>query len=403
MPDQQPQFDGQAAVPGYTLFHGKDGKSFYLKGENLSDSDIASRVATLRGQSSPAASNGQSSTPASTSPGFTEMMQRIEIAKQGGKVLAGETPTDALNRISQTRTLQNMTSAMAGQEYQNPEDRPAGEAGRKAGMKAAAETVGMVLGGESVPAMRGLVGVLVRMLGSGGGAAAGNVAGQLGTTGKVDPMEAVKTGGTVAALQAGGEGLFAALPAIKSSLSRLMYTSAGDLSPLARSIIHPTELPEIALRKFVPEPPSYPGASQPSAEEFYANRGKDLMSRGRQQAILDSRARIDAARTASNAPQPSPFGNATPTNAPIGNATLPQGNPTPFAQPDVQMVNKFEPPTPSKIVSPRSSVPSVRVTYESVPQKQLFNKMMNGDMDAVVEWQRRGLPLPENVKYLLEQ
>jgi hypothetical protein len=67
------------------------------------------------------------------------------------------------------------------------------------------------------------------------------------------------------------------------------------------------------------------------------------------------------------------------------------------------MVNKFEPPTPSKIVSPRSSAPSVRVTYESVPQKQLFSKMMNGDMDAVVEWQRRGLPLPENVKYLLEQ
>src|SRR5947209_2080461 len=55
MPDgQTQQFDGQTPVAGYTLFHGKDGKSFYLKGENLSDSDIASRVATLRGQSSPA-------------------------------------------------------------------------------------------------------------------------------------------------------------------------------------------------------------------------------------------------------------------------------------------------------------------------------------------------------------
>src|SRR5207253_2229241 len=137
--------------------------------------------------------SGQPGTPQSSNPGFTEMMQRIDLARKGGKLLPGESVTDALSRVDHenalSRTLQNMTSAMAGQEYQNPEDRPAGEAGRKAGMKAAAETVGMVLGGESIPAMRGLVGVLVRMLGSGGGAAAGNVAGQLGTTGKVDPME----------------------------------------------------------------------------------------------------------------------------------------------------------------------------------------------------------------------
>ena len=54
MPDpqqQQSQFDGQTPVAGYTLFRGKDGQSFYLKGEGLSDAAIASKVATLRGAS----------------------------------------------------------------------------------------------------------------------------------------------------------------------------------------------------------------------------------------------------------------------------------------------------------------------------------------------------------------
>ncbi len=48
MPNDNPQFDGVTPVRGYTLFRGKDGRSFYLKGENLSDSEIASRVAALR-------------------------------------------------------------------------------------------------------------------------------------------------------------------------------------------------------------------------------------------------------------------------------------------------------------------------------------------------------------------
>jgi len=58
--DTQPQFDGQTPVSGYTLFQGKDGKSYYLKGENLSDDDITQRVATLRGDGG-ASTNGQQS------------------------------------------------------------------------------------------------------------------------------------------------------------------------------------------------------------------------------------------------------------------------------------------------------------------------------------------------------
>lgn len=49
MATSQQQFDGQNAVPGYTLFRGKGGNSYYLKGENLSDDEITSRVAKLRG------------------------------------------------------------------------------------------------------------------------------------------------------------------------------------------------------------------------------------------------------------------------------------------------------------------------------------------------------------------
>jgi hypothetical protein len=51
MADDTQQFDGQSAVPGYTLFKGKDGINTYFKGENLSDQDLSAKVAKIRGQS----------------------------------------------------------------------------------------------------------------------------------------------------------------------------------------------------------------------------------------------------------------------------------------------------------------------------------------------------------------
>jgi hypothetical protein len=59
--DTQAQFEGQTPVSGYTLFQGKDGKSYYLKGENLSDDDITQRVATLRGAGGGGSNDLQSS------------------------------------------------------------------------------------------------------------------------------------------------------------------------------------------------------------------------------------------------------------------------------------------------------------------------------------------------------
>src|SRR6266850_150845 len=59
MPDnQQQQFDGENSVSGYTLFHGKDGKSYYLKGESLSDADVTQRVKKLRSSKSSNDSGG---------------------------------------------------------------------------------------------------------------------------------------------------------------------------------------------------------------------------------------------------------------------------------------------------------------------------------------------------------
>ena len=82
------------------------------------------------------------------------------------------------------------------------------------------------------------------------------------------------------------------------------------------------------LGKAFPPPPTYPGARLPLAEDFYAARAKDLMSRGVAQGAIDRRAAI-----AARALKPEPFAGMTPTSASIGTATLPdvsRGNPTPF-------------------------------------------------------------------------
>lgn len=58
MPDDQ-QFDGVTPQPGYTLFRGKDGVNYYLKGENLPTDEISQRVAVLRSGSQIPDANAQ--------------------------------------------------------------------------------------------------------------------------------------------------------------------------------------------------------------------------------------------------------------------------------------------------------------------------------------------------------
>lgn len=212
----------------------------------------------------------------------------------------------------QTHTLLNMTAAMSGQKMQTPADQAQFEEGKKAGAVSAAETVGGTLGAESVPAIRGIVGSLVKMLGTGGGAAAGNAAGQFATSGTVDPTEAAKAG----ALWSGGAGIGevfgAGLPALRSSLSRAMYTTEGELTPLAKAVVHPTELPETLLRKAIPETPDPATGLTSTDRAALEQKGTDLMKRQAQQDILDRKAAAAAKVAAKNAPTPPTFGqNAT--------------------------------------------------------------------------------------------
>jgi hypothetical protein len=169
---------------------------------------------------------------------------------------------------------------------------------------------------------------------------------------------------------------------VKTDLANFAYTAQGDLTPLAKSILHPTELPETLFRKLVPEPPVYPGAQLPSLQDFYEAKAADLTKRGAQQAILDRKAALE--------------GKAVPlSKSPY--AKFPPGTPeNPLPEARAATAGK------GTIVSPGSEPPDVKVTYQSVPGESLFEKVMTGDMNAVREWQRRGLPLPENVKFMVE-
>lgn len=276
-----------------------------------------------------------------------------------------------------------------------------------AGGKAALEVAGAEFGGLS--GLRGIVGVLARVAGSGAGAAAGNAIAQGATTGKVDPAEAAKTGASFAGGQGLSELLGPGISALRSGLSKLFYTAKGELTPIANALVHPTELPETILRKAIPEPPTFPGASQPAAESFYEKKATDLMKREAQQRVLDARAAREAAQAAKNAPTPpppSPFGNATASNAP----NLPNTPATGFKAlqvPDVKMVNKFEAPEPSVIQSPLSPPPPINKTLVSYNRDLLVHMAKGGDLNALRELIRNpgsidvGTAVP-NSKYLLE-
>lgn len=82
-----------------------------------------------------------------------------------------------------------------------------------------------------------------------------------------------------------------------------------------------------------------------------------------------------------------------PSQTPAGNAIPQAPRPAPRA-PRAQ--------APS-IVSPNSPAPPTNVTYQSVPQDALLNRVRSGDRAAITEWQRRGLPLPPNVRFMVER
>ena len=102
------------------------------------------------------------------------------------------------------------------------------------------------------------------MLGVGIGAGAGNVAGQAGTTGAVQPMEALKTAGTAAVLQGAGE-IAGAVPRTARAGAALqdVRQAAGDIP------IDMTKPGNTALELFTQ---SQRGASLPQAVRKFVIR-----------------------------------------------------------------------------------------------------------------------------------
>jgi hypothetical protein len=73
----------------------------------------------------------------------------------------------------------------------------------------------------------------------------------------------------------GTVGLHEAAPSIKSGLTAMK----PHLESIAEGVTHPTQIPGRLLKAAVnqiPEKPTFPGASLPSADEFYKNRGEEI-------------------------------------------------------------------------------------------------------------------------------
>jgi len=268
--------------------------------------------------------------------------------------------------------------------------------------------------------------------------------------------------GNVGALTGTATGLAAQLALIKrmsgtSDFKKLIYTGEVDaegiptLTKLARSVLHPTELPENVLRAAVPPTDEAIAAQKALKGEAFAKefekqysefgkakeagaanleeqmktaetaRQKELAANERLKNIdAQSRmnretqqAKLDAA-AAKNAPAPSPFAGATSTTSPLGNLKLPEpgasatsatgglpeGSPTPF-------VGKFTTPEASKIVSPLSPPPSINRTLVSYDRQLLVHMARGGDLNALRELIRNpgdidvATAVP-NSKYLME-
>jgi len=111
-------------------------------------------------------------------------------------------------------------------------------------------------------------------------AAKGDIAGVVG-----ESLPAIA--GTVIGGELGG---------VRSKIGEHMYTPAGELTPGAEALAHPTKLPEYVGRKLFPEPEAQ--VARREMETTYEQKGSDLMRRGREQDALDRRSERDSRITA---------------------------------------------------------------------------------------------------------
>lgn len=224
-------------------------------------------------------------------------------------------------------------------------------------LKAAAEVLGSTVGGEALPAVKGLLGLIVRITGSGVGAGAANAAVQGLTTGKVNPEEALKTGAGFAAGSAVSE-VPGIIGSTRDALKELFFKDNSQLTDLGKAIVHPTTLPEYMLRNSLGVP-----AESTKAVPIMQSPAFDP---GAYRAGV-------AART---------------------------------AKPEISVVNET-PTEPSKIVTPLSPPPPINRTLVSYDRNLLVHMARGGDLNALRELIRNpgGIDVASavpNSKFLLE-
>lgn len=179
----------------------------------------------------------------------------------------------------------------------------------------------------------------------------------------------------------------------------------GTIKPILPSFLQRYTIPDWAIPKGDVGTPTNPGpfAELPVKVKPPAPEVDPVASavRSRTAAWLPTRVKPAAPP---EAPPPSPFSGMMSTSpsevSGLPAATVRQASEP--VQPNVQYVTKFA-PQKGLVQDPNSPPPDVRVTYQSVPQADLQRLVMSGDRNAILEWQRRGLQLPENVGYMVEQ
>jgi hypothetical protein len=241
------------------------------------------------------------------------------------------------------------------------------------------------LGANPIATVRGIAGAAAGAgLGGYGGKEIGGIFGQPGVGEKI--------GSTVGGLAGGFMGARGSEVPSKGGLLRGLLFGKGKIappepSPFAGATSSSTPLGSAPL-------PAPPTTEQPAFRlglpEPEIPKVPSTLKEARAQGVPVAAIPTRMPKIAPPQEQPiSLFGNATPSNVPIGNEPLPnpKGNPTPF--PQVQ--SKIAPPTSgrSPIIDP-NNIPADEVTHQSVPWEELKAKAIRGDKFAIDEVIRRG-------------
>lgn len=279
-----------------------------------------------------------------------------------------------------------------------------------------AQTTGNVLGvvggaANSIPATLGALG------GGYGGSKLGEYVGEKSGLKPYETIWASRIGGVLGAFAGGGAGgseqAENVWSGLKNSFANKLYNADGELSKFGESLVHPTKMPENALRAIFPSPQDIPGGvapSSPTSAEFYENKAADLVKRGKEQAAIDRTEGVKARAAARDASQyysatggqstaPSDVSTLPPASS--GGAQTSSASPMTSTGPAVQMNTPGAPPPgKSVIVSPDSAPAPIKGSFWSYSQSALKDAVMAGDREAAVIYRMRFNELPPGAKYL---